>query len=98
MPERVYPIGRLDKNSEGLLSFSLNDGNFVNDIMQSSSIISLRSYRYMKRSDINDEQLIKLVSGVEIVGKMTEECSVVVPRTNSLAGKKLQMTMSMRAR
>ena len=30
--ERVYPIGRLDRNSEGLLLFT-NDGNFANSIM-----------------------------------------------------------------
>ena len=30
--ERVYPVGRLDKNSEGLLLFT-NDGNFANNIM-----------------------------------------------------------------
>ena len=35
VPERVYPIGRLDKNSEGLLLFT-NDGNFANDIMHPS--------------------------------------------------------------
>ena len=76
VPERVYPIGRLDKNSEGLLLFT-NDGNFANDIMHPSRHIA-KTYRVTVRPDINDEQLIKLASGVEIDGKMTQECSVVV--------------------
>lgn len=76
VPERVYPIGRLDKNSEGLLLFT-NDGNFANDIMHPSRHIA-KTYRVTVRPDINDEQLIKLASGVEIDGKMTWECSVVV--------------------
>lgn len=76
VPERVYPIGRLDKNSEGLLLFT-NDGNFANDIMHPSRHIA-KTYRVTVRPDINDEQLIKLASGVEIDGKMTQECSVIV--------------------
>ena len=76
VPERVYPIGRLDKNSEGLLLFT-NDGNFANDIMHPSRHIA-KTYRVTVRPDINDEQLIKLASGVEIDGKLTQVCSVVV--------------------
>lgn len=76
VPERVYPIGRLDKNSEGLLLFT-NDGNFANDIMHPSRHVA-KTYRVTVRPDINDEQLIKFASGVEIDGKMTQECSVVV--------------------
>ena len=62
VPERVYPIGRLDKNSEGLLLFT-NDGNFANDIMHPSRHVA-KTYRVTVRPDINDEQLIKLASGV----------------------------------
>lgn len=76
VPERVYPIGRLDKNSEGLLLFT-NDGNFANDIMHPSRHIA-KTYRVTVRPDINDEQLIKLASVVEIDCKITQECSVVV--------------------
>ncbi len=76
MNDRVYPVGRLDKNSEGLLLLT-NDGEFANDIMHPSHHVS-KTYRVTVRPDINDEQLIKLASGVELDGKMTAECSVVV--------------------
>lgn len=75
-PERVYPVGRLDKNSEGLLLLT-NDGNFANDIMHPSRHVS-KTYRVTVRPDISDDQLVKLASGVEIDGRMTAECTVVV--------------------
>lgn len=75
-PERVYPVGRLDKNSEGLLLLT-NDGNFANDIMHPSRHVS-KTYRVTVRPDINDDQLVRLASGVEIDGRMTAECSVTV--------------------
>jgi 23S rRNA pseudouridine2605 synthase len=76
VPERVYPVGRLDKNSEGMLLLT-NDGAFANDIMHPSRHVA-KTYRVTVRPDISDEQLVKLASGVEIDGRMTAECSVVV--------------------
>ena len=75
-PERVYPVGRLDRNSEGLLLFT-NDGQFANDIMHPSRHIS-KTYRVTVRPDITDEQLVKLSEGVEIDGKMTAPATVLV--------------------
>lgn len=74
--ERVYPIGRLDRNSEGLLLFT-NDGNFANDIMHPSKHIS-KTYRVTVRPDITDDQLVQLSEGVEIDGRMTLPANVVV--------------------
>ena len=74
--ERVYPVGRLDRNSEGLLLFT-NDGEFANSIMHPSRHIS-KTYRVTVRPDINDEQLIELSSGIVIDGKKTLPASVVV--------------------
>ncbi|MBP0979387.1 MAG: rRNA pseudouridine synthase [Oscillospiraceae bacterium] len=62
--ERVYPIGRLDKISEGLLLFT-NDGEFANFMMHPSSNI-LKTYRVTVRNNITDEHLIKLATGVVI--------------------------------
>lgn len=69
MNERIYPIGRLDRNSEGLLLFT-NDGEFANGIMHPSRHIS-KTYRVTVRPDINDEQLVRLSEGIEIDGKKT---------------------------
>lgn len=74
--ERVYPIGRLDRNSEGLLLFT-NDGEFANSIMHPSRHIS-KTYRVTVRPDISDEQLVRLSEGIEIDGKKTLPASIVV--------------------
>ena len=74
--ERVYPVGRLDRNSEGLLLFT-NDGEFANSIMHPSRHIS-KTYRVTVRPDINDDQLIRLSEGVEIDGRKTLPATVVV--------------------
>ncbi|MBR4626694.1 MAG: rRNA pseudouridine synthase [Ruminococcus sp.] len=74
--ERVYPIGRLDRNSEGLLLFT-NDGGFANDIMHPSRHVS-KTYRVTVRPDISDEQLVALSSGVEIDGRKTLPANVIV--------------------
>lgn len=76
LEERVYPIGRLDRNSEGLLLFT-NDGEFANSIMHPSKHIS-KTYRVTVRPDISDEQLVRLAEGVEIDGRKTLPANVVV--------------------
>ncbi len=74
--DRVYPVGRLDRNSEGLLLFT-NDGEFANSIMHPSRHIS-KTYRVTVRPDISDEQLIQLSEGVEFDGKRTLPATVIV--------------------
>ena len=73
--ERVYPVGRLDRNSEGLLLFT-NDGNFANSIMHPAKQIS-KTYRVTVRPDISDEQLVALSDGVVIDGRRTLPANVV---------------------
>ncbi|MCM1023639.1 MAG: rRNA pseudouridine synthase [Prevotella sp.] len=75
-PERVYPVGRLDRNSEGLLLFT-NDGNFSNDIMHPSRHVS-KTYRVTVRPPVSDEQLARMAAGVEIDGRKTLPASVDV--------------------
>lgn len=74
--ERVYPVGRLDRNSEGLLLFT-NDGEFANSIMHPSKHIS-KTYRVTVRHDISDDQLVKMSEGIVIDGQKTLPANIVV--------------------
>ncbi len=61
---RVYPVGRLDVNSEGMLLLT-NDGDFANDLMHPSRHVS-KTYRVTVRPDITDEQLAAFAEGIVI--------------------------------
>lgn len=74
--ERVYPVGRLDRNSEGLLLFT-NDGDFANDMMHPSRHVT-KTYRVTVRPDVTDEQTVRLSEGVEIDGRKTAPAFVRV--------------------
>lgn len=74
--ERVYPIGRLDKNSEGLLLLT-NDGEFANAVMHPSKHVA-KVYRVTIRPDITDEQLSAMSGGMMIDGRMTAPAQVTV--------------------
>lgn len=73
---RIYPVGRLDKDSEGLLLLT-NDGEFANAMTHPSHNFS-KTYRVTVRPGVNDEILAKLREGVEIDGRMTAPCEVNV--------------------
>lgn len=66
-PARVYPVGRLDRNSEGLLLMT-NDGDFANQMMHPRYHIP-KCYRVTVRPDMNDEQAMRLAEGVELDGQ-----------------------------
>ena len=66
---RVYPIGRLDKVSEGLILLT-DDGEFANMLMHPKFHISKR-YRVTVDSAVSDEAASELSSGVVIDGRMT---------------------------
>lgn len=61
-PVRVYPVGRLDKDSEGLLLFT-NDGDFANLLTHPSHGVS-KLYRVTVRPHATEEQIIALTDGV----------------------------------
>lgn len=74
--ERVYPIGRLDRNSEGLLLLT-NDGEFANAVMHPSKHVA-KVYRVTIRPDISDEQIAAMSDGMMIDGRMTAPAQVTV--------------------
>ncbi len=74
--ERVYPIGRLDRNSEGLLLLT-NDGKFANEIMHPSKHIT-KTYRVTVRPSVTEEQLSEMASGIVLDGKKTQPANIIV--------------------
>ncbi len=69
VPGRVYPVGRLDKDSEGLLIMT-NDGNLANAVSHPKTHVA-KTYRVTLRPGITEEQLIKLSTGIMLDGRMT---------------------------
>lgn len=69
VPERLFCVGRLDYNTQGLLILT-NDGDFANEIMHPSKHIS-KTYLVEIKGKLNDEEIKKLQNGVEIDGKKT---------------------------
>lgn len=74
--ERVYPVGRLDKDSEGLLLLT-NDGSFANALTHPRHNFA-KVYRVTVRPAVSDEMLYKLRNGIEIDGRETAPCEVTV--------------------
>ncbi len=74
--ERLFPVGRLDRDSEGLLLFT-NDGEFANMMTHPSMHIS-KTYRVTVKPAANEEQLVEMSSGVVIDGKKTMPASIQV--------------------
>ena len=90
--ERVYPIGRLDRNSEGLLLFT-NDGELANRIMHPASHIN-KVYRVTVRPDITDEQAAELSAGVKIGENTTTLPATVIVLEKQPGRVVLQITIS----
>lgn len=72
--ERIYPVGRLDRVSEGALILT-NDGEFANAMMHPSKHVP-KTYRVTVRPDITARQIDELASGIMIEGRMTAPADV----------------------
>lgn len=72
----LFPIGRLDRNSEGLLLFT-NDGEFANAVMHPRQGIP-KTYRVTVSPPASDKQVETLCSGVELDGRLTARAVVRV--------------------
>ena len=73
---RVYPVGRLDKDSEGLLLLT-NDGNFANKVAHPGGQVT-KTYRVTVRPTVTEDQLALMEIGIEIDGMMTAPARVRV--------------------
>ena len=76
VPARVYPVGRLDRDSEGLLLFT-NDGAFANAMTHPSKHVP-KTYRVTVRPGVTQEQLTALTQGVIIDDGVTAPAEVRV--------------------
>lgn len=73
---KVFPVGRLDRNSEGLLIMT-NDGELANILTHPSSHVN-KTYRVTVGGEVDDEMILKLSSGIELDGRKTLPCDVFV--------------------
>ena len=72
--ERLYPIGRLDKDSSGLILMT-NDGDIVNKILRAGNNHE-KEYRVTLTRRCSDEFLRQMAAGVPILDQMTKPCRV----------------------
>ena len=76
VPGRVYPVGRLDRDSEGMLLFT-NDGAFANAMTHPTKHVP-KTYRVTVRPSITEDQITALTQGVIIDDRKTAPAEVHV--------------------
>ncbi|MGG7214773.1 pseudouridine synthase [Clostridium nigeriense] len=77
----VFPVGRLDKDSEGLILMT-NDGDFANKILSSESYHE-KEYTVTLDKDFDDEFIYKMSRGVNILGTVTRPCKLTRINNNT---------------
>ncbi len=73
-PKRIFPIGRLDKDSEGLI-FMTNDGDIVNKILRARNNHE-KDYIVTVNRPITDRFIERMSNGVPILDTITKKCKV----------------------
>ncbi len=73
-PERIFPIGRLDKDSQGLILLT-NDGDIVNKILRAGNNHE-KEYLVTVKSPITKSFIQKMSNGVPILDTITRKCFV----------------------
>ena len=79
--KRIFPIGRLDKDSQGLI-FMTNDGDIVNKILRAGNNHE-KEYIVTVNKPITDEFIKGMSNGVPILGTVTKKCLVKKESKNS---------------
>ncbi len=80
-PERLFPIGRLDKPSEGLI-FLTNDGDIVNKILRAGNQHE-KEYVVTVNKTITPEFIQRMRNGIPILGTVTQKCKVTQMNENT---------------
>ena len=86
-PKRIFPIGRLDKPSEGLI-FLTSDGDIVNKILRANNQHE-KEYIVVVDKVINSDFISKMSNGVPILGTVTNKCHV-----QKLASRKFKIILT----
>jgi 23S rRNA pseudouridine2604 synthase len=73
-PERIFPVGRLDRDSEGLILLT-NNGDIVNEILRSENNHE-KEYLVTVDRPITDLSLRMMADGVKIMGEVTKPSKV----------------------
>jgi 23S rRNA pseudouridine2605 synthase len=80
--ERVYPVGRLDYNTEGLLLLT-NDGDWANRLMHPSHEVE-KEYHVRVRGKVLEQQLKRMAGGVELEDGVTAPARVRMVKSSDL--------------
>lgn len=73
-PSRIFPIGRLDKASQGLILLT-NDGDIVNKILRAKNKHE-KEYEVIVDKPISQNFLIKMSNGIPILNTVTRKCKI----------------------
>lgn len=73
-PQRLFPIGRLDKPSEGLI-FLTNDGDIVNKILRAGNNHE-KEYIVTVNKPFDERFIKRMSNGIPILGTVTKKCKV----------------------
>ena len=88
---RVFPVGRLDYDTEGLLILT-NDGDLTFKLTHPKNEVP-KTYLVKTEKPVSDEDLVKLRSGVYIDGVKTKKCNVRLIESTK-TGSKLHITIT----
>jgi 23S rRNA pseudouridine2604 synthase len=73
-PKRIFPVGRLDKDSEGLILLT-NDGDIVNKILRAGNN-NEKEYVVTVDKELTPEMIRQMGAGVRILGEKTKPCYI----------------------
>lgn len=80
-PVRLFPVGRLDYDSEGLILLT-NDGELMNDLLHPSREVD-KVYWVKVSNQVKPEDMVRLKSGVMVEGHLTSPAKVRLIRTET---------------
>ena len=79
-PQRIFPIGRLDKDSQGLILLT-NDGDMVNKILRAGNKHE-KEYVVTVNKPLTEEVIKRMSNGVPMLGVVTKKCKIVQEAPN----------------